>query len=188
MRGWQREGIQPMVPPNKERYHRRSLRLKGYDYSQAGAYFITICTKNRECLLGEIKNGEIILNEYGEIARKEWIKSQIIRKEMKLDEFIIMPNHIHGIVIIDHVGANGRSPLRDFRMEPKSISSFVAGYKSSVTKQINLVRKLPRFSVWQQNYYEHIIRNETELNALREYIVNNPLKWDEDQENPNKSK
>ncbi len=166
--------------------------MKGYDYSQAGAYFITICTKNRECLLGEIKNGEIILNEYGEIARKEWIKSQIIRKEMKLDEFIIMPNHIHGIVIIDHgtniVGANGRSPLRDFRMEPKSISSFVAGYKSSVTKQINLVRKLPRFSVWQQNYYEHIIRNETELNALREYIVNNPLKWDEDQENPNKFK
>jgi REP element-mobilizing transposase RayT len=181
-----------MVILNKEKYHRRSLRLKGYDYSQPGTYFITICTKNRECLLGEIKNGKIILNEFGEIAKSEWIKSSIIRKEIKLDEFMIMPNHIHGIIIIDHgtpivvVGANGCSPLRDFRMESKSISSFVAGYKSSVTKQINILRKLPKISLWQRNYYEHIIRNETELNILREYIVNNPLKWDEDEENPNR--
>ena len=181
-----------MVILKKEKYHRRSLRLKGYDYSHEGAYFITICTKNRECLLGEIKNGKVILNEFGEIARNEWMKSPIIRKEIKLDEFIIMPNHIHGIVIIDHgtsiVGANGRSPLRDFRMEPKSISSFVAGYKSSVTKQIHILRKWPNISVWQRNYYEHIIRNETELNILREYITNNPLKWDEDDENPNQFK
>lgn len=168
------------------RHHRRSIRLKDYDYSQAGAYFVTICSWNKECILGDIANGEMRLNEYGQVVSGEWQQSSIIRKEIELDTFLVMPNHIHGIVVINactpfNVGANGRSPLQ---MKPKSISSFVAGFKSSVTKQINQIRNTPGTPVWQRNYYEHIIRNENDLEKIRRYIVDNPLKWDMDENNP----
>jgi len=103
--------------------------------------------------------------------------------EIILDQFIVMPNHIHGIVIINKndnkLGANSHSPLQ--RMKPKSISSFIAGYKSVVTKRINQIRNTHRQPVWQRNYYEHIIRDEKDLNRIREYIVNNPVKWEEDE-------
>jgi putative transposase len=175
---------------NPEIHQRRSIRLKGYDYSQAGAYFVTICSWNKECIFGEITNGEMHLNELGRIVSGEWHRSSEIRKEIELDTFLIMPNHIHGIVVINaytssYVGANGRSPLQ---MKPKSISSFVAGFKSSVTKQINQIRNTPGIPVWQRNYYEHIIRNEKELNQIREYIVNNPIQWELDTENPQNTK
>ncbi len=168
------------------RHHRRSIRLKNYDYSQAGAYFVTVCSWNKECIFGEIVNGEMHLNEYGQVVSGEWQRSSIIRKELELDTFLVMPNHIHGIVFINactsfNVVANGRSPLQ---MKPKSISSFVAGFKSAVTKQINQIRNTPGTPVWQRNYYEHIIRNENELHKIRQYIQNNPLKWDLDENNP----
>ena len=106
-----------------ERHHRRSIRLKDYDYSQAGAYFVTICSWNKKCIFGDIVNGEMHLNEYGQVVSGEWQRSSIIRKEIELDTFLVMPNHIHGIVGINactpfNVGANGRSPLQ---MKPKSI-------------------------------------------------------------------
>lgn len=165
---------------------RRSVRLQGHDYSQSGAYFVTICAYNRECLFGGIAGNDIRLNECGAIAKGEWIKSFEIRKEIKLDEYIVMPNHIHGIVWIDNpIGANGRSPLHRTNMGPKTLSSFVAGYKSTVTKQINALRRLPGVPVWQRNYYEHVIRGDTELNRIRQYIMENPLKWEFDSENPN---
>jgi len=164
---------------------RKITRLKGYDYSHPGAYFVTVCVHNRECLFGEITGNDIRLNEYGMIAKDEWIKSPDIRKEIKLDEYIVMPNHIHGIVWIDSVGANGRSPLHRTNMGSKTLSSFMAGYKSTVTKQINGLRRLPGIPVWQRNYYEHIIRNDAELNRIRQYIIENPLKWNMDSENPN---
>ena len=189
-----------------ETHHRRSIRLKDYDYSKAGAYFVTICTWNKECILGEIDDEKMKLNEYGEIVFEEWYRSSEIRKEIGMDAFVIMPNHIHGIVIINdtiteqyNVGANGCSPIENenmvhvevngrppLRMKSKSISSFIAGFKSSVTKRINQIRNTPGFPVWQRNYYEHIIRNEKELNAIREYIMYNPLRWNEDTENPNR--
>lgn len=187
--------------------NRESNRLTGFDYSQKAAYFITICTYERKCLFGRITVGangcspdivdapKMILNKFGEIAQYEWEKSAKIRSEIILDEFVVMPNHIHGIVMIeknnnvvgandDISGANSRSPLQR-RMKPKSISSFIAGYKSVVTKQINQIRNTPRQQVWQRNYYDHIIRNEQDLTRVREYIVNNPLKWEEDIENIN---
>ena len=168
------------------RHHRHSVRLQGYDYSQSGAYFVTICAYNRECLFGEIVGNDIRLNDYGVIAKDEWIKSSEIRKEIKLDEFVVMSNHIHGIVWINNpVGANGRSPLHRTNMGSKTLSSFVAGYKSTVTKQINGLRRFPGVPVWQRNYYEHVIRGDTELNRIRQYIMENPLKWDTDSENPN---
>ncbi len=173
---------------NSQKHHRRSIRLKDYDYSQPGVYFVTICSWNRECLFGEIVDGEMRLNEYGMILQKEWLKSSEIRKEIELDEFVIMPNHFHGIVCINvtgnikfPVGANGRSPLR---MKPKSLSSFMAGFKSSVTKQINQIRNHPGLPVWQRNYYERVVRNEMELFKIREYIQNNPMQWDIDGDNP----
>ena len=132
---------------------------------------------------------------YGKIIQSEWIKSSKIRKEIRLDHFIIMPNHIHGIIFIttqnhplrstdaNDVGATGRSPLPR-GPKPKSLGSFVAGFKSIVTKRVNELRKTPGISVWQRNYYDHIIRNENELHLIRKYIVNNPAQWEYDRENP----
>ncbi len=185
-------------------YHRKPIRLKDYDYSQAGAYFITICSAGRDCLFGEVEEDEMRLNEAGKIVADEWKRSAEIRREIELDEFIVMPNHIHGIVIITkpNVGATGRSPLRDDTQRrddndrgrsplrsgpvPKSIGAFVAGFKSATAKRINEMRRTPGVPVWQRNYYEHIIRNEKDLSEIREYIMNNPLKWEWDEENPAK--
>lgn len=188
---------------NPDKHHRRSIRLKGYDYASAGAYFVTICTHQRQCLFGEIVDGELQLSEFGQIVSDEWIRSRSIRHEIDFDAWVIMPNHIHGIVLIqpsdvpqDLVGANGRLPLHDRAfhptnqnhiappMKPRSLSSFIAGFKSVTTKQINIRRNAAGTPVWQRNYYEHIIRNEESLQHLRQYIHNNPLSWQEDQLHP----
>ena len=169
-----------------EKHHRRSIRLRGYDYSQAGFYFVTICCYQRQRLFGEVVDGEMQLNQYGEIVENEWTKSSVIRQEIELDEYIVMPNHFHGIVIINPVGANRRSPLPSTHssMKPCSLSSLMAEFKSAVTKQINIIRNAPGTPVWQRNYYEHIIRNERSLNNIRQYIINNPLSWHQDQLHP----
>ena len=184
-----------------ERHHRRSIRLKDYDYTRMGAYFVTLCTQGRVCLFGEIMAGEMRLNEYGEIVQKEWFRSAEIRREIVLfsDEFVVMPNHIHGIVRIVEspnahvgatgptagatdatVGATGRSPLQG--PAKRSLASFVAGFKSAVTKRINDRRGTPGATVWQRNYYEHIIRHAESLNRIRAYILDNPLQWHLDHE------
>jgi len=138
--------------------NRQSIRLHGYDYSRKGAYFITICAKNRQCLFGKITNDKMVLNKYGKIVQDEWMESSRIRKEIKLDYFIVMTNHIHGIIFITNqnpssrstetndVGATGRSPLPR-GPKPKSLGSFVAGFKSIITKRINEFRKIPGSSV-----------------------------------------
>jgi putative transposase len=171
-------------------HHRRSVRLNGYDYSQFGTYFLTLCSWNRDCLFGEIRAANMELSEYGRILAEEWQRSSTIRQEIELDKFVIMPNRIHGIVTIQDVGANGRSPETGrsaespLQMNQKSVSSFIAGFKSVVTKSINKIRSTPGRPVWQRNYYEHIIRNDEELDRIREYIMNNPLQWAEDENNP----
>lgn len=174
---------QPAGRPN-----RRSIRLKGYDYAQAGAYFVTICAHDRECLFGKVVDGTMRLNELGEIVRNAWLQSAEIRHEIVLhaDEMVVMPNHIHGIVWIvdDPVGATGSVPLPSNGPTPRSLASFVAGFKSAATKRINERRGTPGAPVWQRNYYEHIIRSDALLARIREYIVNNPLQWALDRENP----
>ena len=173
------------------KHHRRSIRLKGYDYSQAGFYFVTVCCYQRQRLFGKIVDGVMQLNQYGEIVQNEWLKSSIIRPEIELDEYVVMPNHFHGIIVINPVGANSASPLPSSAtpthpsMKPRSLSSIIAGFKSAVTKKINLIRNAPGTPVWQRNYYEHIIRNENALNNIRQYIINNPLSWHQDQLHPN---
>ena len=176
--------------------HRHSLRLPDYNYATPGAYFVTLCTWKKYCLFGEIIEGEIKLNMIGEVAAEERVKSSHVRKEISTDIFIVMPNHLHGIVIINNSGdisnsgATGRSPLQATHSQitrgpaPKSLGAFIAGYKSSVTKRINKIRNSLGQPLWQRNYYEHVVRNNLELQRVRDYIVTNPLRWEIDSENP----
>ena len=179
---------------NRERHHRRSIRLPGYDYAQAGAYFITICTKARLCQFGDIVAGRMVLSPFGEIVMHEWQRSAVIRAELALDVFVVMPNHLHGIVMIledarqgaDVVGAHGRAPLpgSPLHRPPRSVGSFIAGFKAAASRRINALDQTPGHAVWQRNYYEHIIRSEAELSRIRQYISENPARWSEDPENP----
>jgi len=173
----------------QERHHRRSIRIPGYDYSQTGWYFITTCVGDRECVFGMVDDGIIVLNALGQIVYEEWTKSSALRDNMILDEYVIMPNHFHGIVnIVDdgrgkaRVGAYHNTPLqsRPFQSPSNNIGSIVRGFKSAVTKRINLLRHTPGAAFWQRNYYEHIIRDEEDLNRIRQYVIANPMKWQED--------
>ncbi len=167
-------------------HRRRSIRLPGYDYAQLGAYFITICTNRRRCLFGEIADSEMRLNAIGRIVEEEWFRSAEIRREIILDVFVLMPNHMHGIIHIEYttdVGATGRSPLQPGPAR-HSLASFVAGFKAGTTTRINALRGTPRQPVWQRNYYEHVVRTERDLDSIRDYIGNNPANWPTDRENP----
>ena len=173
------------------KHHRRSIRLPAYDYAQAGAYFVTMVTRQRQCLFGEIVGGQMWLAAYGQVVSEQWLRSALVRGEIDLHAFIVMPNHIHGIVIIRPppmgVGAHGRAPLPSsppYR-PPRSLGSLVAGFKSAATKRINEIRGTLGLPVWQRNYYERVIRNDEELNRIRQYIADNPAHWEEDRENPN---
>ncbi|MBL7074123.1 transposase [candidate division KSB1 bacterium] len=183
--------------PNK--HHRRSIRLKEYDYSQAGVYFITICTKNRECLFGRVVNGLMELSPFGVIAHQFWFEIPKHFDNVELDEFNAMPNHIHGIIEITsdnqiayNVGAIRELPLPKLPIHVQRrkmlIPRIVGYYKMNTAKRINQMRNTPGIPVWQRNYYEHIIRNEDDLNKIRRYIINNPIKWESDRENPKKIK
>jgi len=196
--------------------HRPSLRLQGYDYAQAGAYFVTICTLGRECLFGEIEEGQLRMNDAGSVVHDEWFKTAQIRPNVVLnaDEFVVMPNHVHGILWLVDAGApeqavgatrwvarqdaavTGQAVGTTHRVAPTrsrarstgpasgSIGAIIAQFKSVVTKQINTLRGTSGTPVWQRNYYEHIVRNEASLARVREYIANNPLQWALDRENP----
>ena len=170
-----------------DKHHRRSIRLPGYDYSRAGAYFVTICVQDRACLFGDIADGVMRLNDAGRVVERCWHEIPIHFPHVELDEFVIMPNHVHGIIVIveNHVAAKNFSPLPERRPAGTSgtIGSIIRGFKIGVTKWFreNTVVQ----TVWQRNYYEHIIRNDESLNRIREYIANNPREWEIDQENPN---
>jgi putative transposase len=205
------------------KHHRRSIRLPEYDYIQPGAYFLTLCAWRRENLFGTICNGQIQLSPLGEIVQQEWYRSVQIRREIELntEEFVVMPNHIHGIVRLievsegvqptpesatdfpNPVGADGIRPIKEgachapqpegaslapqpenqpLRREGRSLGSFVAGFKAAVTARAG--KELGFHSIWQRNYYEHIIRNEAAYARIRAYIQSNPLRWAGDQLHP----
>ena len=166
-----------------------SLRLRSHDYGSTGAYFVTLCTCRRERLFGEIVDGDVRLNDTGRIVVSEWLRSAAIRPEIDLDAFVVMPNHLHGIVVIDapvgatdRVGAHGRAPLHP-RRPSRSLGSFVAGFKSAATTRVNALRGTPRAPLWQRNYHDRVIRDEDELNRIRTYINDNPLHWADDDNN-----
>ena len=224
----------------KNKYRIESNRMPGWDYSGNGFYFITIVTQKMECILGEIMNGKMILSDFGEIAQNEWYKSFEIRQELILDEFVLMPNHLHALVVLkkpdnshgsygSHVETHGRASLQSiqqsteqsteqsfrqsiqqstkqskFYRKPKSLSSFIAGYKSAVTTKINnlideyvkthgenvethslasqpIFEKYNRKNrLWQPNYHDHIIRNDDGYWRIKNYIKNNPKNWTDD--------
>jgi len=240
-------------------HHRRSIRLRHYDYALPGAYFVTLCTFNKRCIFGHVVEDRMDENDCGKIAREQWLESAQIRQKFELDTFVVMPNHLHGILWIlgpkgEHilmnsgytqpivggafVGPNGvrpadapepmdadgvivgpsgarpwpnavrpynnhrtpvgairdrplaerRSALQERRpippMRPHSLASWAAGFKSAVTSRIRKLWNQPRAAVWQEDYFEHIIRDEDELFKIREYILSNPARWKLDRENP----
>lgn len=177
------------MPINSQARNRRSIRLQDYDYKRAGAYFITIVTQNHKCMFGEIVDGEMRPNDWGQIVQDEWENSRQIRREIELDVFIVMPNHIHGVVVIaDGLGrATGRSPLQSGPSR-RSLGAFVGGFKAVVTKRINARRGSPGTPVWQRNYFEHVIRSEDSLNRIRQYMLDNPMRWEFDRDNPASTK
>jgi REP element-mobilizing transposase RayT len=169
-----------------DRHNRRSIRLDGYDYAQPGAYFVTVCTRDRTCLFGHVVNGEMHLNEASEIAQRCWEDIPHHFPLVELDAFVVMPNHVHGVIVVPGRGTACRAPTTEQFAKPSvgSIPTIVRSYKSSVTRYVNLARGAPGTPVWQRNYYEHVVRNEAELMAIREYILANAARWDDDENNP----
>ncbi len=191
-----------MTPKN-----RRSIRLQGYDYSQEGAYYITVCTQDRLCLFGGVKHGEMVLNEIGQHVEKYWLEIPVHFPNTILHEYIVMPNHVHGIVEIVgtnddlNVGANNHLPgvnnhlsdmtnnhlpgvsdrakdISPLRGTSKTIGSIVRGFKIGVTKYIRAHTDI--YDVWQRSFYDHIIRDGDDYERIANYIINNPKNWDQD--------
>jgi len=168
--------------------NRRSIRLKDHDYSQAGAYYITACTQDRECLFGQVVDERMQLNEAGRIVQSVWDGVPQFYEGIESDASVVMPNHVHGVVVIRAaVGAIHKSPLPPVRAAERRrmlLSKIVGRFKMVSGKQINVLRATPGRPVWQRNYYEHIIRDDESLNRIRQYIADNPAQWDFDRENP----
>ena len=173
------------MPYDPETHHRRSIRYEGFDYSQSGAYFVTVCAWNRECLFGQVAGTAVELTREGQIAQEEWLKTAQHRPHVRLDQYVVMPNHFHGIVILEgQEGTARRAPTRFGEALPKSLPTLIGAFKSAAARRINLLRGTSGQPVWQRNYFEHIIRNDESLSQIRLYIANNPLHWDVDSENP----
>lgn len=160
---------------NSAIHHRRSVRLKNYDYSKNGAYFITICIQNRACLLGEIIDDKMQLNAAGEMIQSVWDEIPQYYTGIEIDAFQIMPNHIHGILCL----SESTLSLSDIvhRFKTLTTKKYIDGVKGNNWQPFD-------GKLWQRNYYEHIIRNEKSLSEIREYIVNNPFSWPKDKMNP----
>jgi len=194
------------------KHHRRSMRLPGYDYTQPGAYFVTVCTQNRECMFGDVVEGQIALADPGRMVESVWRDLPEHYPGVALDEFVVMPNHLHGIIIL--VGAGPRA-CPDKPRQPQGVAGGPGrpqgvadrpGQPQGVAPTLSLPDVVHRFKslttaryrrevrecgwqpfadrLWQRNYYEHVIRDEDELDSVRQYIAENPLRWDQDPENP----
>jgi putative transposase len=197
--------VRPYTAMTDISHHRRSIRLPGYDYSQSGAYFVTICTQDRACVFGRIDNGELRPNDAGNSVHGWWMELSNKFPSVETDAFVVMPNHVHGIIAIldspvgadlcvrpeqsrpDQEGAHAGAPLQTNR---PAIGDIVRWFKTMVTNEyIRGVKTQgwPAFRgrLWQRNYYEHVIRNEDELDRIRQYIENNPINWAFDRDNPN---
>ena len=189
-----------------QKHHRKSIRLQGYDYSQAGAYYVTIVTYQRDCLFGEIVDGEMYINAYGEIVQKWWDEILIHFPNVELGAFVIMPNHVHGIIFItterrgevlsprdnpndnnldENVDGTNQQGGETPPLRKRTLGQIVAYFKYQSTKEMNRIETenaITKF--WQRNYYEHIIRDEKDLQNKTDYIEANPSLWDEDDNNP----
>ncbi len=185
---------------NPQKHHRRSIRLKGYDYSLEGLYFITICCQQRAHLFGEIADGEMRLNQFGAIAQAAWQQTSEIRDNVALHQFVVMPNHFHSIIEITF--KKGNNQVGKFQSPSQTVGAIIRGFKIATIKKIKdliideemnshcrgelqfaptaeKIKSL-NFKIWQRNYYEHIIRNEQAYERISTYIRENPKRWPED--------
>ncbi len=162
------------MPFHQDVHHRRSIRLPRHDYTRGGVYFVTICTHGRQRFFGEIRQGRMCLSEAGLVVQNEWLRTPSIRKEIRLDAFVVMPDHLHGIVaFVDTEPAESHLPR-----PARSLGSLVAGFKASTTKLLRPVLALPPGeSVWHRNYHERIIPNQQVMAVVRAYIEANPARW-----------
>ena len=177
-----------MMGADRRLFNRHSIRLTGYDYRSEGAYFVTICAFQQKPQFGEIRDGKVHLNELGALVQNLWFRIGELRAEVELDTFVVMPNHLHGILFF--VAAPGDHSCSDHFDGPaitaktlpsKSLGAVLGQFKSAVTKQSRRLSNPPSTPIWQRNYHEHIIRNERALNEIREYIMHNPARWHDDE-------
>ena len=187
-----------MTHPHKPLPQRKSPRLQGYDYAQSGAYFVTICTHQRLHLFGQVIDDTMVLSKAGEIAASRWQAIPEHHPHVELDAFVIMPNHMHGIIVItDNVGTGPalsentkqrttqalslQSQSQDNKSsKARSLSTIIGSYKSGVTRRIRNALNTPNSVIWQSRYHDHIIRDENELHYIRRYILYNPALWEAD--------
>jgi putative transposase len=179
---------------DSDKHPRHSLRLQGFNYAREGMYFVTVCLKDRACLFGDISDGKMILNDAGRMIQAVWDDIPSHYAGIATDSFIIMPNHIHAIIVIVGATPCGRPNLDKGQAQGPaptelSLADVVHRFKTMTTKQYtDGVKQMdwPPFRglLWQRNYYEHVIRDEDDLNRIRQYIMENPLRWAEDEENP----
>jgi putative transposase len=188
------------MPFGTERHHRASIRWRGHDYAAGGTYFVTICTEGRACLLGAIQDGRMWPNALGLIVESEWAQTGVMRPEVEIDVFAVMPNHLHGLVTIRpqesaeggpgsiagpsgrEQGARGAPPRRT----SGSLGSVIAGFKATSTRRIIASSDFAIARVWQRGYYDHLVRDDDDFERIAHYIVTNPERWETDDENPDR--
>lgn len=180
------------MPYNPAVHNRHSIRLPGYDYTRPGAYFLTILAHKKEHLFGNVIKGVVQLSPVGEIVQEQWQKIPTHFPDVLLDAFVIMPNHIHGILVITEgaasmgkgkafdLGSSHKSNALPIRLgsQPGSIPAVLQNFKSITSRKINKLLNSPRSTIWHRNYYEYIIRDEEDFSRIQEYILENPMKWD----------
>ncbi|NQU99739.1 MAG: transposase [Parcubacteria group bacterium] len=188
----------------KNKYRIESTRLPNYNYSSDGAYFVTICTKNKQHFFGEIMNGKLSNTKQTEIAKKCWFDLPNHYSNCVLDKFIIMPNHVHGVIFIDNgvggidtsgvetglkpVSTNNVNHIKHNQINNQytkhySLSEIIRGFKTFTARRINEMQNASGQPFWQPRFYEHIIRNDRTLNKIRQYIIDNPANWQDDRNN-----
>ena len=165
---------------------RKSIRVRGYDYSQPGAYFVTVCVHERQCLFGEIRSGIMGMNPYGCVAAECWDEIPKHFPNVQLNVMVVTPNHVHGVLFLtDGRSTACRAPTAEKfgGPVPTSLPTVIRSFKSAATKRINEIRGMPGHPVWQRNYFEHVVRDDQSLHRIREYMVTNPQRWDMDNNN-----
>ena len=171
------------MPYDPQKHHRRSVRIKGYDYTQPGVYYITICTNERQCIFGEVIDGQMRLNLLGHLAHTCWLDIPNHFSRFQLDTFVIMPDHVHGLLaIVDNTPVRTQqrrvaTPEQFGQPVRGSIPTAIRSYKSAVTRFIHRFCETTEVPVWQDGFHESIIRDEKTLNCKRQYIINNPQRW-----------
>jgi REP element-mobilizing transposase RayT len=170
-----------------------SIRLKNFDYAGNATYFVTICSFARRCLFAEVEDGLVVANDLGDMVQREWLRSAIVRPELDLHSFVLMPNHLHALLTIvpaesrsdAEVVGGSASGVRDtpLRIQARSLGSTIGGFKGRTTSLYRAITSQTDVSLWQRGYHEHVVRNEADFARIAEYIANNPFNWHKDVEN-----